>query len=106
MDTQYLVPVKQNVGCDEPEHTLPRTGYIIEDLSARAKEQSERKRTFSVDPEQRTRFLPLLEGVAFYEPQGGALVASITCSVIIYRWIWGREPISKVLSNLVPCKND
>jgi len=96
--------LSSEMGSDEPEHTLPRTGYRIKDPSARAKEQRETKCTFPVDPQQRTRFLPPLEGVTLHEPQGGAFVASITCDVIIYRWIWGRKPVFEVLSQLVPCE--
>ena len=93
MDDQHIVLVKRNVGCDEPEYTLARTGYRIEDISTRAKEQRGKKGTLSVDPEQRTAPLPLLACVAFHEPHGGAFVARITCRVVIYRWIRGREPL-------------
>jgi hypothetical protein len=33
-------------------------------------------------------------------------MASIAGGIEIYGGIWGREPISKVLSNLVPCEDD
>lgn len=98
------VPVKRNKGRGEPEYTLARTGCRIERISAKAKEQRGSKCTLSVNPQQRTRTLPLLERVAFCEPQGGAFVASIACRVIIYRWIWGREPVVYVLSQLIPCE--
>jgi len=48
----------------------------------------------------------MCEGIALNEPQGSTFVVSIACSVEIYGRIWGREPIPKVLSNLVPCEND
>jgi hypothetical protein len=48
----------------------------------------------------------MFEDIAFNKPQGSTFVVGIACNVVIYRWIWGREPISKLFSNLIACESD
>jgi hypothetical protein len=57
-------------------------------------------------PKQWSRRFPIIEGIAFDEPQGGTFVMSIARSVVIYRRIRGREPTSKLLSRLIPYEID
>ena len=62
------------------------------------------ERTFPVDPQQRTGLFPILEGSTLGEPHTGALMMSITGSVVIYVWIRRLEPICEVLPELIPCR--
>jgi hypothetical protein len=66
--------------------------------------QREREHTFSMDPHEGSGFLPLREYEAFSKPFCGALVVEATCGVVVYGWIWGGEPLSKLLSQVIPCK--
>ena len=62
-------------------------------------------RTFSMDPEERAGCLPILEGVALSKPESSAFMVNFACGVVIYGWIWGIEPVSKVTSNLIHQEN-
>jgi hypothetical protein len=55
-------------------------------------------RTFPMDPQQRTRRFPIGKGIALCTPGCSVHVVSLAGSVIIDRWVWGRDPFSKVLA--------
>ena len=58
-------------------------------------------RTFAIDPQQRTLAAPLREDAAFKEPQARSRLVSVTCYVVVFRRIWGGDPLSGVLLQLV-----
>lgn len=56
-----------------------------------------------MNPQQASRGLPTLEGVALTEPRCGILVVSTRSSVVIDGRIGGREPISELMSEPIDC---
>ena len=57
-----------------------------------------------MDPQQGTGHFPILEGTTFNKPCRGAFMVRGARSVLVYGRVWRTEPLSKVLSQLVPCK--
>ena len=54
-----------------------------------------------MDPHGRTRRFPIIYNVALRKPCGRARVMHIAGDIVIYPWIWGRQPTAKVLLTLV-----
>jgi hypothetical protein len=54
-----------------------------------------------MDPHERTSRFPIIDGVALRKPCGCATVMRFAGKIVIYPWIWGRQPTAKVLLSLV-----
>ena len=50
-----------------------------------------------MDPHKRTSRFPLTHGVSLRKPRGRATVMYFARKILVYPWIWGRQPIAKVL---------
>jgi hypothetical protein len=50
-----------------------------------------------MNPHERTRRFPIIHGVALRKPRGRATVMRFAGDIVIYTWIWGRQPAAKVL---------
>ena len=61
-------------------------------------------RAFSVNPQQRTRRLPISEGAAFGTPSRSTLELSTACFVVKSGCIWAREQSTEVLAFLALCE--
>jgi hypothetical protein len=61
--------------------------------------------TLSMDPQEGTGLLPILEDAALSEPHRGTFVTGLVCSIEINEWIRRRQPVRKVSAQLVPCKH-
>jgi hypothetical protein len=57
-----------------------------------------------MDPHERTRRFPIIKGVAFGKPRGRAMVMHFASQIVIYPWIWGRQPSAKAFLALVTYK--
>ena len=57
-----------------------------------------------MDPQQRTGYFPILKGTTLDKPRRGAFMVRDARSVLVYGRVWRTEPLSKILSQLVPCK--
>jgi hypothetical protein len=68
---------------NEPEDALARSRCENGRPSAVEQQWQKNKHTFSVDPQEGTRGLPLLERIALEEPFGGTLVASLAYHTVI-----------------------
>jgi hypothetical protein len=62
----------------------------------------EGRRTIATNPQQRPVLLPTFEFTALYEPHCSSIVMCVTCGVMIHGRIWGSEPCSKLVPQLVP----
>ena len=54
-----------------------------------------------MDPQERTCHFPIIYSVALRKPPGHAREVCIAGNIVIYPWIWGRQPAAKVLLTLV-----
>ena len=43
-----------------------------------------------MDPHERTRRFPIIDGVALREPRGRTMVMRFLGDIMVYPWIWGR----------------
>ena len=43
-----------------------------------------------MDPHERTRRFPIIDGVALRKPRGRTMVMRFLGDIVIYPWIWGR----------------
>ena len=59
--------------------------------------------TFPIDPQEGSGFPPIHEHGPTSKPFCGAFVVETTCRVVVHGWIWGGEPLSKLLSQFTPC---
>jgi hypothetical protein len=50
-----------------------------------------------MDPHQRTRRFPIIDAVALGKPGGRATMMRFAGDIVIYPWIWGRQPTAKLL---------
>jgi hypothetical protein len=51
-----------------------------------------------MDPQQGARRFPIGKGITLGTPGCSIRVVSFARSVIIDGWVWGRDPLSKVLA--------
>ena len=63
-----------------------------------------KRRTLSMDPQERTLCVPFLKSVALDEPFCGSTVMSSKGNIVVLGWIWRGEPTSHVLLQLVTCE--
>ena len=54
-----------------------------------------------MDPHERARRFPVIHGITLRKPRGRATVMKFTGNIVIYPWIWGRQPMAEVLLALV-----
>jgi hypothetical protein len=54
-----------------------------------------------MDPHERTRRFPIIHNVSLSKPRGRAMVMGFAGKILVYPWIWGRQPTAKVLLALV-----
>ena len=54
-----------------------------------------------MNPQQRTLGAPLREDAAYKEPDASSRLVGLTCYVVVFGRIWGGDPISGVLLQLV-----
>ena len=59
-----------------------------------------------MNPQQRTLGAPLREDAAFKEPDASSRLVGLTCYVVVFGRIWGGDPISGVLLQLVTYQTD
>jgi hypothetical protein len=57
-----------------------------------------------MDPHERTCRFPIIDGVALRKPRGRAMVMRMAGKIVIYPWIWGRQPTANVVLQLVTCE--
>jgi hypothetical protein len=57
----------------------------------------EKEGTFSVDPQERRRHLPLFENATLEKPGSCSIVMGLACNIMICRGIRGREPVPQFL---------
>ena len=57
-----------------------------------------------MDPHERTRRFPITHSVTLRKPRGRAMVMRFAGKILVYPWIWGRQPTTKVLLALVTYK--
>jgi hypothetical protein len=50
-----------------------------------------------MDPHERTRRLPNFHGVALRKPFGCVTVMRFAGDIVVYPWVWGRQPTAKVI---------
>ena len=50
-----------------------------------------------MDPHERTRRFPITDGIALRKPCGRAMVMRFLGDIVIYAWIWRRQPTTKVI---------
>jgi hypothetical protein len=55
-----------------------------------------------MNPHERTRRFPVIHGIALGKPRGRSTVMRFTGDIMVYPWIWGRQPMTKVHLALVP----
>ena len=103
VDSQYIIYTYNPEG-DIRNNAFTSARCEHASLLARVRVQRAGERTFPVNPQQRTGLFPILEGSTLDEPHAGALVTSITSSVVIYVWVRRLEPICEVLPELIPYK--
>jgi hypothetical protein len=53
-------------------------------------------------PHEGTRRFPIVDHVAFRKPGGRATEVRFLSDIVVYAWIWCRQPTAKVLLALVP----
>ena len=54
-----------------------------------------------MDPHEKTRRFPIIHDVTLRKPLGRATVMRFTGDIMVYPWIWGRQPMAKVHLALV-----
>jgi hypothetical protein len=54
-------------------------------------------------PQEGISGFPLIEYTALKKPLSGTVMMSFACDVMVDRWIWGRKPSKKAISEVVPC---
>jgi hypothetical protein len=54
-----------------------------------------------MDPHQRARRFPIIDGVTLGKPGGRATMMRFAGDIVIYPWIWERQPTAEFLLALV-----
>ena len=54
-----------------------------------------------MNPHKRTSRIPFFECIALSKPRGRPAVMRFACNIVVYPWIWGRQPTANVLLQLV-----
>ena len=57
-----------------------------------------------MDPHERASRFPAIHGITLRKPPGCTMMMRFACKVVIYIWIWGRQPTAKLLLELVTYK--
>jgi hypothetical protein len=82
-----------------PQDSLSRSRYISGSISSRNGPEEEGC-TPAMDPQKGLGQFPFTEKFALCEPLGGSTIISFANIVVLYRWIWGRQPTSKLVLQL------
>jgi hypothetical protein len=91
----------KGVGCHIPKNALSSARYKIKRSVAidnrNGWKEWERRRTLSMDPQERTLCIPFLESVGLDEPFCGSTLMRPAGNVVISGWIWWGKPASNFL---------
>ena len=54
-----------------------------------------------MDPHERTRRPPIIDGIALRKPRCSATVMCLAGNIVVYPRVWGGQPTAKLLLELV-----
>jgi hypothetical protein len=95
----------ENCSCNDTYERMvfPEPATMHRGISS-SKSNENDKRTKALDPKKVTSLLPLFEHDALRKPRGGATVVHFASDIMVCPRIWCRQPLSRLLLQLVACK--